>query len=78
MKTGDTIQITKEARPYSSQGFTDYSSTLEKEQWTAKIRRITNTKNGRKIHFVNISGGMGHGGMVMIDDLPSFMSVEVL
>ena len=78
MKSGDIIKISKAARPHVAGGFRSSTNVLPEESWTAQIRKITKTKIGRKVHFINIHGGLGHGGAIMIDALPDFMTVEVL
>lgn len=73
IKKGAEIIIRKAARPYSSNGFTDRRCIIPATEERATVLKVTKTKNGRKAHV----RGESYGFAIMLDTLPSFMSVEV-
>lgn len=71
---GSTLIIRKAARPYVCAGFRSVGNDLPAEEDRVTVLKVTKTKRGRKAHVRNES----YGYAIMLDDLPSFMSVEVV
>lgn len=71
---GTEIVIRKEARPFRAAGFVDHSTILPASEERATVVKVTKTKRGRKAHV----RGETCGFAIMLDDLPDFMSVEVV
>ena len=76
MKNGDIIKIIRAERPHTHSGFTSSTNVIAADAQIMEIRKITNTKNGRKCHCVN--PGQTTGFAIYIDALPDFMRVEVV
>ncbi len=76
MTNGDTIKITRAARPHTHSGFTSSTNVIAADVQTMVVRKITKTKQGRKCHCVH--PGQTTGFAIMLDALPAFMTVEVV
>ena len=72
---GDRIEIYKAARPHQVGNIKSATNDLPAETATATVRKITKTKNGRKMY---VQDDRGYGYAVMIDNLPEFMAVTVI
>lgn len=75
-KTGQTIKITKPERAYKMGGIIDPTCILPEEVKIMKIVRVSNTKNGVKIHVRG--DALGHA--IIVDQFlanPGF-SIEVV
>lgn len=71
---GSEIIIRKASRPNRQGGYVDYKDMLPAEEERAKVLKITKTKRGRKAHV----RGELYRFAIMLDDLPDFMTVEVV
>lgn len=75
VKKNDRVEIHKAARAHQVAGIKSATNDLPAEIATATVRKVTKTKNGRKMH---VQDDCGYGYAVMIDNLPEFMTVHVV
>lgn len=69
---GDTLKITKEARPFQCGGIRSATNDLPREEEIVTVRKVTKTKRGPKAHVHN--GEYGYA--IYIKDMPDFMNIE--
>lgn len=74
-KKGDQVRIFKAARHHQVGNFISSDKCVPEENAFATVRKITKTKNGRKMH---VNDDRGYGYAVMIDNLPEFMAVSII
>ena len=69
---GDTIEYKLAERPYRVGGLVDPAHVLPAETHVVRVRRVTNTKRGRKVHVE--SGPHGFAAL-MVDQLSEFATI---
>lgn len=72
---GNRVEIHKAARPHQVGNIKSATNDLPTETTTATVRKVTKTKNGRKMH---VQDDRGYGYAIYIDNLPEFMTVRVI
>jgi len=72
-KKNDRIVITKAARHHQAVRFISATKCVPAEVAHAVVRKVTNTKHGRKVH---VWDDLGYGYAIMVDCLPDFMTVH--
>lgn len=75
IRKADRIEIHKAPRVHRVGNIVSSEKIVPEETAIATVRKITKTKQGRKVH---VWDDRGYGYAIMVDALPDFMTVSIL